>query len=163
MDSSHCVLKQILSANIGYTSKKIAKRFALCAHSPSPPLNFRVDFRSAECVPPRPRSISDWQSVFHHVPFDFRSAECVPPRPGSNSGQQSVFHRVPGQFPVGRVCSAASRVNFQSAECVLLRPGSISGEQRVFRHVLGQFPVGRVCSVASQVDLQVAEGGYICR
>ena len=106
--------------------KKIAKRFALCAHSPSPPLNFRVDFRSAECVPPRPRSISDWQSVFHHVPFDFRSAECVPPRPGSNSGQQSVFHRVPGQFPVGRVCSAASRVNFQSAECVLPRPWSIS-------------------------------------
>ena len=27
----------------------------------------RVNFQSAECVPPRPWSISDWQSVFRHV------------------------------------------------------------------------------------------------
>ena len=59
----------------------------------------RVDFRSSQCVLPCPRSISGRQSVFR---VNFQSAECVPPRPG--------------QFPVGRVSSAMSRVDFQSAE-----------------------------------------------
>ena len=65
----------------------------------------------------------------------FRSAECVPPHPGSISGQQNVFRRVPGQFPVGRVCSAASRIDFRSAEGVPPRPRSFSGQQSVFCHV----------------------------
>ena len=97
----------------------------------------RVDFRLAECVLPHPGSISERQSVFHHVPVDFRSAECVLLRPGLIPGRQSVFHHDPSQFPVGRVCSASSR------ECIPPSPG--------------QFPVSRVCSAMSQVDFQLAE------
>ena len=72
---------------------------------------------------------------------DFRSAECVPPRPWSISGWQGVFRHVPCQFPVSRVCSAAARVDFWWAEGVPPRPGLISGWQSVFRCVPGQFPV----------------------
>ena len=144
----------------------------------------RVNFRSAECVPPRPWSISGQESVFCYVPVDFRkksvfrrflgrfpvgrvrsttswvnfrSAECVPPHPGLISGRQRVFCYVPGQFPVARVCSATSRVNFRSAECVPPRPGSISSWQSVFHHFPGQFLVSRVCSANSQVNFQSAE------
>ena len=77
----------------------------------------RVNFWSAECVLPHPRSISDWHSVFRHVL---------------------------GQFPFGRVCFSTSWVNLRSAEHVPQRLGSISDRQSVFRHVLGRFPVVRV-------------------
>ena len=65
----------------------------------------RVDFQSAVCVPSR-------------FMVGFRSVECVPPRPKLISSQQSVFRHVPDRFPVGRVCSATSRVDFRLAECV---------------------------------------------
>ena len=46
------------------------------------------------------------------------------------------YRHVLGRFPVGRMCSATSRIDFRSAECVLPRSGS--------------FSVGRVCSVNSR-------------
>ena len=70
---------------------------------------------------------------------NFRSAECVPPCPGMISGWQSLFHHVPGRFPASRVCSATSWVNFWSAECVPPRPGMISGRQNVFRPHIWNF------------------------
>ena len=103
----------------------------------------QVNFWLAECVPLHVRSISVWKSVFRCVlgrflvgrvcstvsPVDFQSAECVPLCLRSIfgcvplcfwsiSGWQSVFRHVLGQFPVSRVCSAASSVDFQSTECV---------------------------------------------
>ena len=88
---------------------------------------------------------------------NFHLAECVLPRPGTISGRQSVFRHVPGRFLVGRVCSATSRMDFRSAEGVPSCPGSISGRQSVFRRVPGRFLVGRVCSAASRVDFRSAE------
>ena len=89
---------------------------------------------------------------------NFHLAECVLPRPRSISGRQNVFHHVPGRFSVCRVCSATSRVDFLSTEYVSPHPGSISSGQRVFRHFLDRFPVGRVCSGASRVDFWVSRG-----
>ena len=80
-------------------------------------------------LPPRPGSISGQQSVFRHVPVIL--------------GRQSVFRQFPGWFPVGKMCSAASRDNFLSAECVPPCPGS--------------FSVGRVCSTNSRIDFLSAE------
>ena len=57
--------------------------------------------------------------------------------PGSVSSRQSEFRLVPGRFPVGRVCSAMSRVDFRSVEGVPPCPGSISCLQSVFRVYLG--------------------------
>ena len=81
----------------------------------------------AKCVPPCPGRFPVSRVCSATSQVDFRSSECVPPRPGSISYQQSVFRHVPGQFPVGRVCSATSLVDFRSAECVSPRPVSISG------------------------------------
>ena len=49
-----------------------------------------------------------------------------------------MFCYILGRFPVGRVCSAMSRVDFWSAKCVLPHPGT--------------FPAGSVCSAMSRVD-----------
>ena len=117
------------------------------------PATSRVNFRSSECVPSCPVSISGRQRVFRHVPGRLpvnrvcspeslvysqlaELAGCVPPRPGSISGQQNMFCPIPGQFPGDRRCSATSRVNFWSAEYVSPRPGLTSGWQSVFHHVL---------------------------
>ena len=90
---------------------------------------------SPRSVPCHRFSVCRVCSVMSQV--DFRTAECVPPRPWSFSGWQSESSHIPGRFPVSRVCSATSRVDFRSAECVPPRPGSISGWQSAFCRVLG--------------------------
>ena len=101
-----------------------------------------VDFRSAECVPPRPSHS--------------RSAECVPPIPRLISGRQNVFCRIPGQFPFSRVCSAMSWIIF-GRQSVFHQFQDRFPVGRVFRHVPGRFPFGRVCSATSRVDFRSAE------